>query len=701
MKTKYTKFQTLVRSYRRYQKKLARVRINHRNSKDKQAWIIKRLSKLRAKIESYLAMASMHRKAALLSSGLLVGIGSINAQSFTLRTSHPFYNIFGDGSASPSFVDYDADGDQDMILFTEATSAASGRDRAVLYFENNGSGWSNAGTIEQLPQDLGMPTLLDTAIVTDLVGSFVDYDADGDLDLFIGADEGEIRYLRNDDGSYVGIVGAEDPFDAFSFSDNTKPAMGDIDGDGDIDAVVGGADGARLFINEAGVMSDMGLITISGEDSESSPVLFDVDADGDLDLLVGNKYGDLFYFDNTDGLFTEDASNPLASVKTEGYATLAFADVDFDGDFDLIAGESGGRLNVFAKEEAGYSEVAFNDLGLILSGDDEAAPAFVDIDLDGDMDMMMGTGSGEVLHYENVENNFTLKPFEALGDLADEISDAKPAFVDYDNDGDLDILVGSYSDPMFLYANNENTYALVDTLDNPFFKLISEDAQVPAFIDMDADNDLDLIIGNKRGSLAYFENTEGSYDSVAVDPFADISVPSNSAPAFVDIDADGDMDLVIGAGDGTLTLVHNNNGVYEVATAEENPFNGFVSERNAVPSFYDFDGDGDLDALVGDGSGSLYYFENTGGSVAVNDKKDASSVTTLYPNPVSEQLLIETPWNEGEATIEVFDQLGRRLQIQRFRGTTTTINIAALPVGNYHLKIQDDSNRAIKKIIKH
>ncbi|MEO1280093.1 MAG: VCBS repeat-containing protein, partial [Planctomycetota bacterium] len=144
----------------------------------------------------------------------------------------------------------------------------------------------------------------------------------------------------------------------------------------------------------------------------------------------------------------------------------------------------------------------------------------------------------------------------------------------------------------------------------------------PTFADIDGDGDLDALVGKRDGTLNYFENTGSTTNPVyepqtgAGNPFNGIGVGYYSAPTFADIDGDGDLDAVVGESNGTLNYFENTgsatNPVYEQQTGADNPFNGIDVGSFSAPTLADIDGDGDLDAVVGERYGSLYYFENTG-----------------------------------------------------------------------------------------
>ena len=87
-------FRSLVIKYNRYRRKIRRYESLNRQGRPKKSWIEKRINQLKLKIEQYLESASLAKKAALLSAGLL-SFGVATGQSYELRSDHPFYNIVG------------------------------------------------------------------------------------------------------------------------------------------------------------------------------------------------------------------------------------------------------------------------------------------------------------------------------------------------------------------------------------------------------------------------------------------------------------------------------------------------------------------------------------------------------------------------------------------------------------------------------
>ena len=160
---------------------------------------------------------------------------------------------------------------------------------------------------------------------------------------------------------------------------------------------------------------------------------------------------------------------------------------------------------------------------------------------------------------------------------------------------------------------------------NPFNGVDVGFYSTPSFADLDGDGDLDAVVGattapctisaTPRRTAPDFAEQTG-----AANPFNAVDVGVFSTPSFADLDGDGDLDAVVGEIDGTLHYFENTGSAsapaFTARTGAANPFNGVDVGAYSTPSFADLDGDGDLDAVVGEFYGTLHYFENTGSAIA-------------------------------------------------------------------------------------
>jgi Ca2+-binding RTX toxin-like protein len=254
-----------------------------------------------------------------------------------------------------------------------------------------------------------------------------------------------------------------------------------------------------------------------------------------------------------------------------------------------------------------------------------SAPAFLDLDGDGDLDLISGNGNGTLLAWRNT-GSAAAPVFTALAgadnpfDGIDAGSNSAPAFVDLDGDGDRDLVIGHGDAALLAWRNTGSAAVPVFTAltgaDNPFDGISAGGGNFsPAFMDLDGDGDLDLVLGDAYGRLQAWRRS-GSAEAPAFtaltgadNPFDGIDVGNLSTPAFLDLDGDGDLDLVSGERNGTL-LAWRNTGtaaapVFTALGATDNPFDGVDAGYLSTPAFLDLDGDGDLDLVSGERGGTL------------------------------------------------------------------------------------------------
>src|SRR6476661_10923499 len=229
--------------------------------------------------------------------------------------------------------------------------------------------------------------------------------------------------------------------------------------------------------------------------------------------------------------------------------------------------------------------------------------------------------------------------------LTDVGSYAAPTFADIDGDGDLDAFVGNDDGDTLFYRNSGTAAAPTFTLEatNPFGLADVGGYAAPTFADIDGDGDLDAFVGNRDGNTLFYRNsgtaTAPAFTFEATNPFGLTNVGSYAAPTFADIDGDGDLDAFVGNSDGNTRFYRNSGTATAPAFTEEatNPF-GLTDVGNyAAPTFADLDGDGDLDAFVGNSDGNTGFFENTATNTPVNNPPTANndSATTAKNTAVT------------------------------------------------------------------
>jgi uncharacterized protein (DUF2141 family) len=373
------------------------------------------------------------------------------------------------GANSMAFADWDGDGDPDLFWgdFFEA---------GLLLIEN-------IGTCERPDLDVE-PELIpaDEQVTTSgyNAAALPDIDGDGNIDLVMGVLGGafnanrtsaeNLHFYRGTDANTFEFVTTR-YLDQIDIGSDAVPAFGDLDGDGDLDMLLGSrldpetAEAPPLYHFEnvgsrtapefvfVGMLEDVAY-------TNSSPELADLDGDGDQDILLGTFNRDVRWFRN-DGTasspsFVSASEDPIADLPRGSYSTPTVGDLDGDGDLDLIVGESSGELNLF--ENVGSAtdprfELVTERISEIDAGV-RSVPTLVDVDGDGDLDLVVGDESRGLSVFRNVGSP-QAADFEpegtALGDFTSRLS--QPRFVDLDGDGDLDLVVGDQGGGLHFYRN--------------------------------------------------------------------------------------------------------------------------------------------------------------------------------------------------------------------------------------------------------
>ncbi len=543
------------------------------------------------------------------------------------------YDLFGTidvgANAAPAFADIDGDGDLDLFV--------GNLDGNVVFFENTGTA-QHVALASPVTNPFGLAGVRQFSVPT-----FADIDGDGDLDLFVGAWYGSTFFFANTGTAQSPAFASpvENPFGLAAVDSFAAPAFADIDGDGDLDAFVGGYSGSLLFFANTGtaqvaafaspVTAAFGLFGVPSH--ESVPAFADIDGDGDLDAFVGQSAEGAFFFRNTGTVQAPAFDLPVIAFAgdTATQTIPRLVDIDGDGDLDGFEGRQDGSIvffpNLGTPQSPAFVQRADNPFGIpdILPDNDYgAAPSFADIDGDGDLDLFAGQQTGDTVFFANTGTaesaafaKVSLNPFG----LSDVGAWSVPAFADIDGDGDLDAFVGEQGGSTFFFQNTgtPQSPAFAGKVPNPFGLAPVGGYAVPAFADIDGDGDLDLFVGAQDGSTYFFENSgtgqSPAFASPTTNPFGLADVGSYAVPTLVDIDGDGDLDAFVGEVHGSTFFFENTGTVQSPAFVAPvtNPLGLVAFPMAANTAFADLDGDGDLDALVAEGAitARFFFFENT------------------------------------------------------------------------------------------
>lgn len=470
---------------------------------------------------------------------------------------------------------------------------------------------------------------------------FADLDGDGDLDLILGNSSDKPFYMTNA-GSTTNpkFTRIEDVFENVNYLDAEVAAFGDLDGDGDLDMICGGFSGLQLYRNIGHVVApafEKVPDFFSGISVSRYPVpdLADVDNDGDLDLVVGfSEDGNVKVYYNTGNdsvaVFIEGSSLLLGDVGL--YAYPVFCDPDNDGDYDILCGRDGYGFYYYKNNGSVASpNWQRNDALFSGIGNDTYfnSPVIADLNGDGKPDLIYGNGSGPLIYYTNsgtVTSPAWTKNTALFGGVLDVGGASSPVFIDLDNDGDLDLLTGTQMGDIKYYEN-------IGTASGPawkstpgsYAKLKHSIYGAASFGDANGDGRLDALVGDLSGNIYYHENSASGFSSSNYLTIA--ALGGWATPRFIDLDRDGDLDIVAGNEDGYL-FYYENLGTPTAPLWSEinNFFNGIDFGYNSVPAFADIDFDGDYDLFVGLLTRKVRYFENHDGNW-VEDTSMVSGIT--------------------------------------------------------------------------
>jgi hypothetical protein len=530
-------------------------------------------------------------------SGLAALLGLASAASAqTLGFVHR--TIPADSGVPRSIALGDVDGDGDLDAFAGMGETCAGRQDRL--YRNGGAGVFADGSATNLS------ALLDSTFAVALG----DVDGDGDLDAFLGnggpAGGQDRLYLNGGAGVYTDVTATSLPA---LLADTTAVALGDVDGDGDLDAWIGGLPN-RLLVNDgAGHFADVSATNLPALlDSTLAVALGDVDADGDLDAFLGTSSQSRLYLNDGTGVFADGSATNLP-VLLDITRAAAFGDVDGDGDLDVYAGNFFQQDRLLLNDGAGtFTDATGTNLPAFVSA--TASIAMGDVDGDGDFDAFVGTSFQQYrLLLNDGTGAFTDATTSSLPALAGETPAV--ALGDVDGDVDLDALAGntglSGQDRLYL---NDGRGVFADATATSLPPLVDL-TQAVALGDVDGDGDLDAFVGNLlQQDRLLLNDGAGAFTDVTATNLPASSSATTSV-ALGDVDGDGDLDAFVGNyGQEDLLYLNGGTGVFTDVTATNLPA---LSDNTHAVALGDVDGDGDLDAFVGNfGQNRLYLNGGTG-----------------------------------------------------------------------------------------
>jgi hypothetical protein len=355
--------------------------------------------------------------------------------------------------------------------------------------------------------------------------NFVDVNNDDWLDIFIsnGASGGQDNQLFLNDGTGKFTLMAEDDISNDNGSSDGA-AFADVDNDGDLDAFVvtwygqknyfylNNGDGTFTYLEDA-------LTANTGTHSEAC-AWGDYDNDGLVDLLLTNSEGNKrnFLFHNTDGSNFERINTPPFSTDNNTSRAISWTDYDSDQDLDLyICNEANEKNLLYKNEGAGvFTKITTNET--VTDNNSSMSSSWGDVDNDGDLDLFVANAG----YFQELENELYINNGDGSFSKAENTTFSEDggcsyssSFADYDNDGDIDLLVTNG------YCNaNLQEFLYINDGQGNFYRATNIIPDLPircsygcAWGDYNNDGFLDLVIAHCKNNNAQGEPTNSLYQN--------------------------------------------------------------------------------------------------------------------------------------------------------------------------------------------
>ncbi len=545
----------------------------------------------------------------------------------------------------------------------------------------------------------------------------------------------------------------------------TSVAIGDLDGDGKLDIAVSNYDphSISIYYNN----STSGNITINSflpnvdlvaDFNPYNLAIGDLDNDGRADLIfIDNGVISAYRNIGSKGSITSNSFSQKVDVITTNSANaINIGDLDGDGKLDLIVGDYNTNVvSVYRNiSTAGSLSASSFSATLDLTTTNQNTPYSISLgDLNGDtkLDIAAGLSDTNVSVYQNKSTTGSLS-FSSNVDFMTPSSYPTIALADMNGDGKLDLVTGNYdTNTVSIFAN----IGTGGTISNSSFSANVDFAtgSQPAIIaigDLDGDGKSDIVSpSNNTNTISVIRNILKADQTITFNPLADKL--ESDAPFVLAATVDTSLPLtysaspsnrvtitstqvtITSAGRVTITASQSGNAIYNAASASQSfcikPTKPIINVTNAntvAPTLTSSTVSGNqwfLNGTTINGATSNTYnaiqagiykvqvavdncisdFSNDQPIIITGGLDDNKSLTSIYPNPVHEELMIDLRGFEKNKTVTIstVDLVGRQVnQLIGEGGTEVKMDVRSMPVGRYIITLQQNKHIEVKSFIK-
>lgn len=625
--------------------------------------------------------------------------------------------------------DYNCDGFLDIFSYSNFGPGA-------MVYKNNGqvgdSWFSIADSILYTHYVIGSSEGdVNIFISTVDVPAIYDVDNDGDLDIFTYQLQGsKVEFHKNFSQENQSECGLE--------YELKNRCWGYFSEDDDSEQILLGQDCPNVVNPE---------IAGPAHHSGSTLLMMDINNDGNKDLVMGDvAYSSLTTVVNggpsvagPDSITSVDYFFPNDSEELvlHTFPASFYVDVNNDGTKDFIAAPNAQFTsdNVDAVDlylnngEDDDPDLSFyqDDFiqGEMIDVGEGAYPVLVDINQDGLMDLLVGNRkkivdsliTSSISYFKNTGSlntpSFNLENEDIFNLSSTGIGEALyPSFMDIDGDNALDLIIGNLEGELYYLINSSGANQEM-TFPGPAFPLMDNNNVAidvgqlakPNVFDLNEDDLLDIIIGERSGRLTYYENsgTSSSPDFTYItDTLGGVQSPGfllntgYSAPFFYT--EDDEIKLVLGSETGEIqyyeAISDNLSGTFELFSG---PASEIYEGKRIALARYDLNNDGLQDLLIGNYRGGLSFFKgDISSDISELEKKEGFFV---YPNPTNDQLHISFD-TDMTHQLRMYTSLGQLvLQKESINDKEILISTAHLTDGQYILRVENAEESYYKSIV--